>query len=182
MNVRWPSNAHIRTTSSSLFQNGPLQSSSTTVVTHGRMLPQLIIQRPSRSGFTDAYMLLLGLRVTQVKVIFRLPERFRAQSAASRLVSGLDGSPLAYIEWFRPFSRPDALGLYKLKRSTRGKLPNAEIIPLSQIYRSCHLVPRFKTAVHSRWNPHTVLDLCPEFYLNPWVSVDDFVAMRGSCL
>ncbi|KAJ7674410.1 hypothetical protein B0H17DRAFT_1207991 [Mycena rosella] len=41
-----------------------------------------------------------GLRVAQVRVLFDFPVFYPAQSATSK--------PLAYIEWFTPFSRPEA--------------------------------------------------------------------------
>ncbi|TCD60331.1 hypothetical protein EIP91_010340 [Steccherinum ochraceum] len=115
-----------------------------------------------------------GLRVAQVKVIFNLPSRLQDSSRILRS----NPAPLAYIEWFRPFSRKDVYGLYKLKRSTRGTLSHAEVVPLTRIVRSCHIVANFKTEIPHTWTPFTVLQQCSEFYLNPWVSLDDFLCMR----
>lgn len=120
-------------------------------------------------------MLSIGLRVAQIKVVFCASERLRMARSASGV---LDSSPLAYIEWFRPFRMKDAYGLHRLRRSTRHGVPHAEVVPLTRISRSCHLMARFKTAVDSGWNPFTVLRLCDEFYLNPWITVDDFLCMR----
>ncbi|KAJ6489418.1 hypothetical protein DFH09DRAFT_856707, partial [Mycena vulgaris] len=62
---------------------------------------------------------LAGLRVAQVKVIFKLPSHYPVKSVV----------PLAYIEWFTPLRTPDSLdGYYHLTRSTRSHRPYAEII------------------------------------------------------
>ncbi|KAJ6578570.1 hypothetical protein B0H19DRAFT_896455, partial [Mycena capillaripes] len=50
--------------------------------------------------------------------------------------------PLAYTEWFTPFTCPEPeSNLYVLWRSTRRHLPYAEIVDLDRIARNCFLVP-----------------------------------------
>ncbi|KAI0276872.1 hypothetical protein BGY98DRAFT_888909, partial [Russula aff. rugulosa BPL654] len=50
-----------------------------------------------------------GLRAAQIHVIFTLPPQY-----------GTFSHPLAYIEWFRPFTTIDEnIGMYKVVRSTR---------------------------------------------------------------
>ncbi|KAJ7127996.1 hypothetical protein C8R44DRAFT_548014, partial [Mycena epipterygia] len=62
---------------------------------------------------------LQGLRVAQVKVIFKLPSHYPVKSKV----------PLAYIEWFTPLRTPDPIdGYYHISRSTRQQKPYAEII------------------------------------------------------
>ena len=78
-----------------------------------------------------------GLRVAQVKVIFRLPSYFPAKPGLP------PGSPLAYIEWMTPIRNPDSLdGYYHLSRSTRQHVPYAEIITVDRIVRNVMLIPQ----------------------------------------
>ncbi|KAJ7429562.1 hypothetical protein B0H11DRAFT_1944597 [Mycena galericulata] len=74
-----------------------------------------------------------GLRVAQVKVIFRLPSHYPVKSDI----------PLAYIEWFTPLRTPDLLdGYYHLSRSSRHHGPYAEIITADRIVRNVMLIPQ----------------------------------------
>ncbi|KAJ7443567.1 hypothetical protein FB451DRAFT_1437382 [Mycena latifolia] len=53
-----------------------------------------------------------GLRVAQVRVLFKFPTYYPAPFNTAK--------PLAYVEWFTPFSRPEAgSNLFVLRRSTR---------------------------------------------------------------
>ncbi|EPQ52435.1 hypothetical protein GLOTRDRAFT_12960, partial [Gloeophyllum trabeum ATCC 11539] len=66
---------------------------------------------------------------------------------------------LAYIEWFTPFRSQDHdLHLFSVSRSTRNGRPNAQIIPLDDIFRSCHLIPKFGTSVSPEWSSENVLE------------------------
>ncbi|KAI9060152.1 hypothetical protein FKP32DRAFT_1539560, partial [Trametes sanguinea] len=50
--------------------------------------------------------------------------------------------PLAYVEWFTPFHSVDEVtGMYVVSPSTRQRQRFASIIPLSDIVRTCHLIP-----------------------------------------
>ncbi|KIM79543.1 hypothetical protein PILCRDRAFT_23050, partial [Piloderma croceum F 1598] len=50
-----------------------------------------------------------GLRVAEIRAIFKLPSQF-----------GHFSQPLAYVHWFKPFQAWDPqLGMFKLSRSTR---------------------------------------------------------------
>ncbi|KAJ7506471.1 Zn-finger domain-containing protein [Mycena galericulata] len=56
-----------------------------------------------------------GLRVAQIRVIFTLPPQY-----------GTYTHPLAYIEWFTPFNRPDKTsGMYTIHRSSRAHHRNS---------------------------------------------------------
>ncbi|KAG1836372.1 hypothetical protein DFJ58DRAFT_847010 [Suillus subalutaceus] len=80
-----------------------------------------------------------GLQVAQVRLIFDLPMHLRTT-----------GQPfhLALVEWFNPFRARDALlQLHTVSRSYAGQAPRTEVIPISQISRSCHLIPKFGTHV-----------------------------------
>ncbi|KAI0071225.1 hypothetical protein K474DRAFT_1566782, partial [Panus rudis PR-1116 ss-1] len=50
--------------------------------------------------------------------------------------------PLAYVEWYTPFTRiDDATGMYYVSRSTRNRLPNASIVDIKDLIAPCHLIP-----------------------------------------
>ncbi|EIM82509.1 uncharacterized protein STEHIDRAFT_64969 [Stereum hirsutum FP-91666 SS1] len=112
---------------------------------------------------------LYGLRVGQVRVIFRLPD-------------GVDcfTQTLAYVQWFTPFRDADSLyGMHTIKRSTRNHSRYASIIPLSDIVRSCLLLPIPPThTLPSTWTSDNVLDECTAFRLNPYLRHDDFYVLR----
>lgn len=108
------------------------------------------------------------MAVAQIRVIFRLPEDF-----------GMFTEPLAYVEWFTPLSSlvPD-IGMYKISPSTRRNQRRASIIPLSQVERTVHLIPKFGRAVDSSWTSDNVLEKCKSFYVNPYFRHIDFVLFR----
>ncbi|KAF8127087.1 hypothetical protein K438DRAFT_1474305, partial [Mycena galopus ATCC 62051] len=50
--------------------------------------------------------------------------------------------PLAYIEWYKPLTQLDTdLGMYKIAPAFNHGARRASIIPVTQIARSCHLIP-----------------------------------------
>ncbi|KAH7916503.1 hypothetical protein BJ138DRAFT_995434, partial [Hygrophoropsis aurantiaca] len=113
---------------------------------------------------------LQGLRVAQVRVIFRLPQIYGVQSV----------HPLAYIEWFTPFSSPDAIsGLYSVSRSTRMHQPHAEVIEVTRLVRGCHLIPKFGRHINAGWTSMNVGDLCHSFFVNPYLDIHTFCALNN---
>jgi hypothetical protein len=68
--------------------------------------------------------------------------------------------------------------MYKTSRSSRQHHRNASIIPVSQIARSCHLIPVFGQEIDARWTTHNVLEESKEFYVNHYLRHLDFVLMR----
>ncbi|KAN0103980.1 hypothetical protein V8E52_011444, partial [Russula decolorans] len=67
-----------------------------------------------------------GLHAAQIRVIFTLPSQY-----------GTFPHPLAYIEWFRPFTAIDeAVGMYKVVRSTRNRARHSAVL--------LHLFPRYR--------------------------------------
>lgn len=110
-----------------------------------------------------------GLRVAQVQAIFKLPDTF----GFSR--------PLAYVNWFTPFRtfQPD-MGMYLISHSTNTHVRRASIIPVSDIVRSCHLIPVFgrSRASDLGWSAELVLEQCKTFYLNPYLRHHDFYYLR----
>ncbi|KAJ7199445.1 hypothetical protein GGX14DRAFT_373189 [Mycena pura] len=109
-----------------------------------------------------------GLRAARIRVIF--------QAAPPH---GFYHEPLAYIDWYTPFNQPVAdLDMYKISRSTSNHVQKSEVIPVSQILHSCHLIPAFGRAVNTTWRSDEVLSQASSFYLNPYLRHYDFLFLR----
>ena len=68
--------------------------------------------------------------------------------------------------------------MYQVTRSFQNRYQHASIIPVDQIVRSCHLIPKFGNKVGRTWNPENVLDSVDTYYLNPDLRLHDFVLFR----
>jgi hypothetical protein len=103
-----------------------------------------------------------------VRVLFSFPPYYPAPFNTAK--------PLAYIEWFTPFSRPEqGSDSYVVRRSTRQHRPYAEIVELDRIARNCFLSPRSGAGkTDRRWTTEAVADLCPAFYFNPHLDLHTF--------
>jgi hypothetical protein len=109
-----------------------------------------------------------GLTVGQVRAIFQLPEEF-----------GTFPDPLVYVEWFTAFQSPvPDLEMYQVSRSTRQHRQRASIIPVTQIERSIHLIPKFGRRIDLSWSAEDVLERCKTFYVNPYLRHLDFLLFR----
>ncbi|KAJ7216094.1 hypothetical protein GGX14DRAFT_341079, partial [Mycena pura] len=54
----------------------------------------------------------------------------------------------AHIEWFRPLNSFDkTLAMFKVTPAFRQQARHASIVPITQINRSCHLIPKFPPKV-----------------------------------
>jgi hypothetical protein len=106
--------------------------------------------------------------VGRIRVIFKLPPQFTSYH-----------HPLAYVEWFTPLGRPETLtGMHVVSRSTRFHRRNAAIISADKIVRSCHLVGKCGLKINHDWTTDNVLDLASHFYVNPYIHVDSFTALK----
>lgn len=114
---------------------------------------------------TCSPVILPGYRIGQVRVVFSIPNK-----AANILFPPHIVPPkhLAYIEWFSPFTRtsePNHL-MYKVKRSLKNGERLVSIIPVTNIRRSAHLLPKFGPVAPQEWTSSNVLELCPTFFVN----------------
>ncbi|KIJ59346.1 hypothetical protein HYDPIDRAFT_100858 [Hydnomerulius pinastri MD-312] len=105
-----------------------------------------------------------GYRVAQVRAIFSLTDK--AKSALFPHHVNLP-THLTYIEWFTPFTAPEANhGLYKVSRSVRSRERVTSIIYVVDIRRSVHLIPRFGRVAPADWTSSNVLEKCNTFFVN----------------
>ena len=116
------------------------------------------------------FSFLTGLRVAEIRVIFKLPTQF-----------GKFSQPLAYVHWFKPFRAWDTqLGMFKLSRSTRQHRPNAAIICINQIIQTCHLLPKFGSGdVPRDWFSGNVLNHSSNFFFNRYLDLYLFEEFRA---
>ncbi|KAE9386962.1 hypothetical protein BT96DRAFT_1026018 [Gymnopus androsaceus JB14] len=109
-----------------------------------------------------------GIRVAHVRVLFTLPR-----------IYGLSiETPLAYVEWFTPFSTcHSSSGLYSLSRSTRMRHVYGEIVDAGRIIRNCYLSPNFGRVKNPSWTSINVVDDCKMFFFDPYVDLHLFGAV-----
>ncbi|KAH9914239.1 uncharacterized protein B0H18DRAFT_887376 [Fomitopsis serialis] len=135
--------------------------------------------KPYPSHGRDYLLCLTGTRAGRVKVIFTLPRKLSAIHGGGPAPSWWPKGPLAYVEWYAPFSSAadPAHLMYTVRKSAprADGLPHASIIPLEHITQSCQLVPSFPEGpngvVPDNWTSDNVLDLARSFHLNNWASM-----------
>lgn len=88
--------------------------------------------------------------------------------------------PLAYVEWFTPFNVvDDTTGMYVVSPSTRRHERYTSVIPISDIVRSCHLLPIWGKRIERRVVVGDILDnIGMKFFVNPYLRHHDFVMLR----
>jgi hypothetical protein len=115
-------------------------------------------------------VLFTGLCAAQIRVIFTLPSQY-----------GTFPHPLAYIEWFRPFTAIDeAVGMYKVVRSTRNRARHSAVVGVNQILQACHLAPKYGSVpVDHSWTHLNVLENATEFFFNHYSNFDQFAMLQA---
>ena len=123
--------------------------------------------------YTNVCDLFVGLRAAQIHVIFMLPSRY-----------GSFSHPLAYIEWFRPFSTIDeVVGMYKVARSTRNRERHSAVVGVNEILQACHLTPKYGSApVNHSWTHLNVLEKSSKFFLNHYNNFHIFEMLQLECI
>ncbi|KAJ7749094.1 hypothetical protein DFH07DRAFT_1035450 [Mycena maculata] len=105
-----------------------------------------------------------GISVARVRVIFRLSEDH-----------GNYPDPLAYVNWYKPLKPPAPdIGMHEISLSSRNLRQNSSIIPITDIFRCCHLIPAFGRSADLTWTSDRVLDQCNFFFLNPYLRHHNF--------
>ena len=124
--------------------------------------------------YSNVFILPLGLRVGQVRLIFALPDYLRGHNLNLPKYH-------ACVEWFNAFRAPNPDSqLYSVTRSRRNNAPVTEIVPLASIVSSCYLTPRFGTTYHpGRWSSSDVLEECKSFILNKYISLSFFYKLEN---
>ena len=121
-------------------------------------------------------MLWLGYRVSQVHFIFSIPEK----AATSLFGSDSAAVPehLAYVEWFSPFTSPEPNHLmYQINHSMSHGKRVASMIPVSAIWRSIHLFPKFGPVAPQEWSSSNVLEHCNSFYVSCWTDQHAYITV-----
>ncbi|GJE96279.1 hypothetical protein PsYK624_124730 [Phanerochaete sordida] len=113
-----------------------------------------------------------SLSVGLVRAIFRAPDAW----------SQLAPHPLLYIEWFTPLTTFDPdLAMYSVtpskSRRHRG-FRSASVVPVTQIVRTCHLIPRWGPSIDPDWCQEDIYENCKDFLVNPYLRHSDFVLLR----
>ncbi|OCH85606.1 hypothetical protein OBBRIDRAFT_739626, partial [Obba rivulosa] len=117
-----------------------------------------------------------GLRAGQVRAIFKISESVCSAAGLSPAHAAL---PVVYIEWFTPFHARDELnGMHILTRSTRQHRQYATIVPVTDIMRSCHLIPVWGPQMDRSWTSETALAKAKKYWLNCYLRHQDFVELH----
>ncbi|KAJ7661006.1 hypothetical protein B0H17DRAFT_912671, partial [Mycena rosella] len=65
--------------------------------------------------------------------------------------------PLAYIEWFTPFNRPEKTsGMCVVHRSSRAQRRNAAVVSVEHLVRNCHLMGKAGAKIDRTWTTDNV--------------------------
>jgi hypothetical protein len=119
----------------------------------------------SSAGQKSDFIPTTGYRVAQVLIVF---SHIAHHSEGLFPPGHYPPQHLAYLKWFSAFpAQLEASHLmYKLKRSLKDGEGLASIIPLDNICRSVHLLPKFGTVGPAHWTSSHVLKECSALYVN----------------
>jgi hypothetical protein len=112
------------------------------------------------------------MKVGRLKVIFRLPDSI--PSVMDDAIVVWPKEHLAYVEWLTLSNQPGRYHkMYSVSKAiVQNDIVPGDIVSLSTICQSCHLIPHLgpNTSWPSNWKSSNVLDLCDSFLLNNWSS------------
>ncbi|KAI0055664.1 hypothetical protein BV25DRAFT_1815283 [Artomyces pyxidatus] len=120
-----------------------------------------------------------GLQAGRVRFVFRLS----ATATAACFPQNVQAPEhLAYVEWFtrfKPAAEPNHL-MYRVAHAYErdGEERLASIVPVQQLVRSVHLIPRFGPEPAPReWSSASVLELCAAFYVNSFTDRHTYITI-----
>ncbi|KAG1738098.1 uncharacterized protein EDB91DRAFT_1082859 [Suillus paluster] len=89
---------------------------------------------------------------------------------------------LAYVEWFTAFSATPDINhsMYRVSCSLQDGDRQASIVPVDNIRRLVHLIPKFGAVTPRDWSTSNVLDQCSTFFVNEFTDRDAFKASMMS--
>ncbi|KIJ65793.1 hypothetical protein HYDPIDRAFT_109810 [Hydnomerulius pinastri MD-312] len=109
-----------------------------------------------------------GYRIGQVRAVFSIPQQ--AQNLIFGHANVSIPQHLAYVEWFTPFAPSPERNhaMYKVQRSIVNRERMGSIVPVVNIRRSVHLIPKFGAVAPREWTSSNVLERCKTFFVNPF--------------
>jgi hypothetical protein len=135
--------------------------------------------RFNRDACVVAYLMHTGYHVGRVRAIFSIPPKYHPQLFHPSVSVPLH---LAYIQWYSPLTDLDPnLGMFKI-RPQKDSDANwiCSVIPVGNIQRSVHLLPRFGPVAPTEWTSDSVLDRCDTFFVNDFADRQMFHTMYKS--
>jgi len=112
-------------------------------------------------------MSISAIHITQVHVIFKLPEHL-----------GLYPHPLAYVEWFTsPRCCNPLSGQFIVTRLTHNHWRNVSVISADRFAHPCHLQAQCRRNISLDWTSGNVLEMATMFHVNSYIDLDTFVAL-----
>ncbi|KAI9461560.1 hypothetical protein BJY52DRAFT_1203368 [Lactarius psammicola] len=120
-----------------------------------------------------------GYHVGRIRAIFSIPQKYHV-----RLFNPMVSVPLhlAYVQWYSPLTDLDTnYGMFKIRPQTdlEGNWI-CSIVPVGNIRRSVHLLPKFGPVVPAEWTSSNVLDCCDTFFVNNLTDRQIFHTLHNS--
>ncbi|KAH9164278.1 hypothetical protein EDB89DRAFT_2116298 [Lactarius sanguifluus] len=120
-----------------------------------------------------------GYCVGRIRVVFSIPQKYH-----SRIFDPGVSVPLhlAYVQWYSPLNNLDPNnGMFKIRpqKDLEGNWI-CSIVPVGNIRRSVHLLPKFGPVVPAEWTSSNVLDCCDTFFVNNLTDRQIFHTLHNS--